>query len=327
MVPAKDWARLMELEGLSTTDFAVLVSLCWHYNSEDGRCDPGIRLIAREARVAYSTARERLDSLEARGVISRAATVGKRGLVHYVYWLDFLYPERPGWVLRPPPHGKRRRMMAGAGCKDDSITVVREGDLPDRLPISGPGNGGMCQQPAQSVTHVTGEGGLYQELAQTVPTASTVLCQQPAQTVPAGGTEIGTEIGRVEMGTEQPPYPPRGGGAAPATTTARKNRGKPRMREMEARFESRCPLCRSQIFAGDRIRVNSGGKAAHAVCPSPRSRPVPPSPGNRSPQEADLPGGPGDGEYRFEDEEEFGDQSPVEPGNWFPEGGGEEARL
>jgi hypothetical protein len=68
---------------------------------------------------------------------------------------------------------------------------------------------------------------------------------------------------------------------------------------MEARYKSRCPLCKSKIYPGDRIMVNPGSRAAHAECPAPRDAAAPPSPDG------------GDGGYRFEDYEEFGEQPPA----------------
>ena len=77
---------------------------------------------------------------------------------------------------------------------------------------------------------------------------------------------------------------------------------------MEARYKSRCPLCKSKIHPGDWIMVNPGGKAAHAECPAPQDAATPPSPGDE------------DGGYRFEDEEDFGEAPQVPPGDWFPAG-------
>jgi hypothetical protein len=120
MVNLKDFQRLVEMEGIGTHEFAVLAVLCWHYNSgeaaggERGQCNPGIELVAKEAKMNEKTVRRKLDSLEERGMLHRKLVPSGRGNASYWYWLTFLYGDPPdGWMpYEMPAHGERRQMRS-----------------------------------------------------------------------------------------------------------------------------------------------------------------------------------------------------------------------
>jgi len=297
----RDFFRRLAGLDLTLAEFAVAVVLCWHYNddpgSEDyGRCDPGIKTIAREARMTPRSAIRVLGRLESKGLLSWDHVGKQRRDQHNRYW-GRLFGEEVGG-LRSPTQGLAP--AAGditGGTSGGVVTLGHRSPPPQRTsPL----------RPVGVVTlgHQGGDPG----------SPGVVTLGHRGGDPGSPKQDVFNRTAEQDKLTGQAASPPGFALALPTNGKNRKNgkdaRPSSAGRKIVAKYPGTCGLCRQRFASGEAIWWRARGKpAAHLSCWLERlSRKAAPPNAAAPPHGGNGGYGPGDGD------EAFGDDPPA----WEP---------